>query len=62
MNLHKDDLKKKMRIIKDYEPVNEAIGNFVRNQLGSYIKPLKNFQDPKLKIIEKIINLVEILR
>lgn len=43
-----------MGLLKDYESVNEAIGNFVRNQLGNYIKPLKNFQDPKLKTIEKI--------
>ena len=43
-----------MGLLKDYESVNEAVGNFVRNKLGSYIKPLKNFQDPKLKTIEKI--------
>lgn len=41
-------------LLKDYESVNEATGNFVRNKLGNYIKPLKNFQDPKLKTIEKI--------
>ena len=43
-----------MGLLKDYESVNEAVGNFVRNNLGNYIKPLKNFQDPKLKTIEKI--------
>ena len=32
------------------------MGNFVRNRLGNYIKPLKNFPDPKLKIIDKIDN------
>ena len=41
-------------LLKGYESVNEAIGNFVRNKLGNYIKPLKNFPDPKLKTIEKI--------
>lgn len=41
-------------LLKDHESVNEAIGNFVRNKLGNYIKPLKNFPDPKLKTIEKI--------
>ena len=43
-----------MGLLKDYESVNEAVGNFVRNNLGNYIKPLKNFKDPKLKTIEKI--------
>lgn len=41
-------------LLKNYESVNEAAGNFVRNKLGNYIKPLKNFPDPKLKTIEKI--------
>ncbi len=43
-------------LLKGYESVNEATGNFVRNRLGNYIKPLKNFKDPKLKAIEKIDN------
>lgn len=43
-----------MGLLKDHESVNEAVGNFVRNNLGNYIKPLKNFPDPKLKTIEKI--------
>ena len=43
-------------LLKDHESVNEATGNFVRNRLGNYIKPLKNFKDPKLKAIEKIDN------
>ena len=41
-------------LLKDHESVNEATGNFVRNKLGNYIKPLKNFKDPKLKAIDKI--------
>lgn len=41
-------------LLKNYESVNEATGNFVRNKLGNYIKPLKNFPDPKLKAIDKI--------
>ena len=40
-------------LLKGYESVNEATGNFVRNNLWNYIKPLKNFPDPKLKTIEK---------
>lgn len=47
---------KSIGLIKGYESVNEATGNFVRNKLGNYIKPLKNFPDPKLKIIDKIDN------
>jgi hypothetical protein len=43
-----------MGLLKNYESVNEAAGNFVRNRLGNYIKPLKNFKDPKLKVIDKI--------
>lgn len=43
-------------LLKGYESVNEATGNFVRNRLGNYIKPLKNFPNPKLKAIEKIDN------
>lgn len=43
-------------LLKDHESVNEATGNFVRNKLGNYIKPLKNFPNPKLKTIEKIDN------
>ena len=43
-------------LLKGYESVNEATGNFVRNKLGNYIKPLKNYPDPKLKTIEKIDN------
>ena len=43
-----------MGLLKGYESVNEATGNFVRNKLGNYIKPLKNFPDPKLKVIDKI--------
>ena len=43
-------------LLKGYESVNEATGNFVRNRLGNYIKPLKNFKDPKLNAIEKIDN------
>ena len=41
-------------LLKDHESVNEATGNFVRNKLGNYIKPLKNFPNPKFKAIEKI--------
>ena len=47
---------KSIGLIKGYESVSEATGNFVRNKLGNYIKPLKNFPDPKLKIIDKIDN------
>lgn len=43
-------------ILDNHNTVNEATGNFVRNKLGNYIKPLKNFPDPKLKIIDKIDN------
>ena len=43
-------------LLKDNESVNEATGNFVRNKLGNYIKPLKKVPDPKLKVIEKIDN------
>ena len=43
-------------ILDNHNTVNEAMGNFVRNRLGNYIKPLKNFPDPKLKIIDKIDN------
>ena len=43
-------------LLKDHESVNEATGNFVRNKLGAYIKPLKKVPDPKLKVIEKIDN------
>lgn len=43
-------------LLKDYESVNEATGNFVRNKLGNYIKPLKNYPNPKLKVIDKIDN------
>ena len=43
-----------MGLLKGNESVNRAIGNFVRNELGNYIKPLKNFKNPKLKTIEKI--------
>ena len=43
-----------MGLLKGYESVNEAAGNFVRNKLGNYIGPLKNFPDPKLKVIDKI--------
>lgn len=43
-------------LLKDHESVNEATGNFVRNKLGTYIKPLKKVPDPKLKVIEKIDN------
>ena len=43
-----------MGLLKNYESVNEAAGNFVRNKLGNYIEPLKNFPDPKLKVIDKI--------
>ena len=43
-------------LLKGYESVNEATGNFVRNKLGAYIKPLKKVPDPKLKVIEKIDN------
>ena len=45
---------KSMGLLKGYESVNEAAGNFVRNKLGNYIGPLKNFPDPKLKVIDKI--------
>ena len=43
-------------LLKDHESVNEATGNFVRNKLGNYIKPLKNFPNPKFKAIDKIDN------
>ena len=43
-------------LLKGHESVNEATGNFVRNRLGNYIKPLKKVPDPKLKVIEKIDN------
>ena len=43
-------------ILDNHNTVNEAMGNFVRNRLGNYIKPLKNVPDPKLKIIDKIDN------
>ena len=43
-------------LLKNYESVNEAVGNFVRNKLGNYIKPLKNYPNPKLKVIDKIDN------
>ena len=43
-------------LLKNNESVNEATGNFVRNKLGAYIKPLKKVPDPKLKVIEKIDN------
>ena len=47
---------KSIGLIKGYESVSEATGNFVRNKLGNYIKPLKNFPNPKFKAIEKIDN------
>ena len=45
---------RQIKLVKGSEPVNEAVGNLIRDKVGQIIPPLSKIKDPKMKWVDKI--------